>query len=115
MKRCILAVLFLIGVVLIQRICAESPKEEHGESPHAAALALVFATQQKTIAEVDAENWWHDVKERQWIVKRPFYPGTIDSTHLFAVSYRIDGKTVISWIVDTRKKTVEKTATEQGK
>jgi hypothetical protein len=71
-------------------------------SPHAAALELIFKTQQARIRAVDQENWWHDVKERSWVVRRPFAPGTIDSTHLFEVSYRIEGKTAASWLVDTR-------------
>ena len=33
--------------------------------------------------------------------------GLIDSTHLFDVSYRIDGKIVASWLVDTRAGTVQ--------
>jgi hypothetical protein len=116
MKRYSLPVLAaLVGVILIQRIFAESPKDEHVESPHVEALAVVFATQQKTIGEVDAGNWWHDVKERQWVVKRPFYPGTIDSTHLFKVTYRIDGKDAASWFVDTWKKTAERTVAQKKK
>ena len=43
-----------------------------------------------------------DTKERTWSVRRPFYPGVYDSTHLFDVSYRIDGKEVAAWFVDTR-------------
>jgi hypothetical protein len=56
---------------------------------------------------VDREDWWHDCKERSWVAKRPFHPGTIDSTHLFDVSYRIDGKEVARWSVDTRRGSVE--------
>ena len=36
----------------------------------------------------------HDVKDRTWTVRRPFHPGIIDSTHMFNVGYRIDGKEV---------------------
>jgi hypothetical protein len=72
-------------------------------SPHAAALELIFRTQQARIREVDTEDWQLDVKERAWIVKRPFSPGTIDSTNWFTVSYRIDGQEVASWSVDTAK------------
>lgn len=81
------------------------PKME--PSPHTAALELVFKTQQARLREVDTENWWHDAKERAWVVRRPFHPGVIDSTHLFDVSYRIGGKEVASWMVDTRKGTVQ--------
>ena len=76
------------------------------ESPHAQALALVFQTQQDKIREVDRENWWFDTKAREWEVRRPFAPGQIDSTHMFVVKYKIDGKEVFSWVVDTRAKTV---------
>jgi hypothetical protein len=73
------------------------------KSPHAAALELVFKQQADRIRDVDRENWWHDVKERTWVVKRPFHPGVIDSTHLFDVSYRIAGREVATWTVDTRR------------
>ena len=76
------------------------------ESPHAQALALVFQTQRTKIREVDSENWWFDTKARDWEVSRPFAPGQIDSTHMFIVKYKIDGKEIFSWTVDTRKKTV---------
>jgi hypothetical protein len=76
------------------------------ESPHAQALALVFQTQQDKIREVDRENWWFDTKGREWEVRRPFAPGQIDSTHMFVVKYKIDGKEMFSWTVDTRAKTV---------
>jgi len=68
---------------------------------------LVLTTQKETIRTVDQENWWLDVKEREWTVKRPFGPGILDSTHWFIVSYKIDGKTMASWFVDTQEKTVE--------
>ena len=76
-------------------------------SPHAEAIQLVIKTQHARLREVDRENWEHDVKERTWVVRRPFHPGVIDSTHMFNVSYRIDGKEVASWLVDTRKGSVQ--------
>jgi hypothetical protein len=76
-------------------------------SPHADAIQLVLKTQQARIREVDRENWEHDVKERAWVVRRPFAPGIIDSTHMFNVSYRIDGKEVATWFVDTAKGAVQ--------
>lgn len=93
-------------------------------SPHAEALQLVFTKGAKRIREVelafakatkavepkfkigDEEFWWHDVAKREWTADRPFYPGYIDSTHMFFVAYRIDGKVVASWSVDTRLGTV---------
>jgi hypothetical protein len=76
-------------------------------SPHADAIQLVLKTQQARIREVDRENWEHDVKDRAWVVRRPFAPGIIDSTHMFNVCYRIDGKEVATWFVDTAKGTVQ--------
>jgi hypothetical protein len=77
------------------------------KSPHAAALELVFKTQQARIRELDGEDWWHDVKERTWTVKRPFSPGTINSCHWFDVTYSIAGREVASWFVDTSKGQVQ--------
>jgi hypothetical protein len=53
-----------------------------------------------------------DTKERQWIVKRPFAPGDIDSTHMFVVAYKIEGKEVFRWAVDTRHKIVSPSKNE---
>jgi hypothetical protein len=86
---------------------AQREGEKVEASPHSAALELVFKTQAARIRAVDTENWWHDTQERTWVVKRPFGPGVIDSTHMFEVKYRIDGNEVAAWLVDTRKKTVE--------
>lgn len=72
-------------------------------SPHVSALELLFKHQAEAIRRLDTENWWHDVKERTWSVKRPLYPGGIDSTHLFVVTYRIDGSEVGRWNVDTAR------------
>ena len=89
-------------------------KDAPEKSPHAAALELVFATQAKRIRELDKGDWWLDTKERTWGVKRPFAPGTIDSTHLFVVTYRIDGKPVAAWNVDTRAGKVTETNGPSG-
>jgi hypothetical protein len=86
---------------------AQGRNEKPEQSPHADALAVIFASQQKPLRDLDDNDWWHDTKERTWTVKRPFAPGTIDSTHMFVVSYRIDNKEVASWHVDTRKRTVQ--------
>jgi hypothetical protein len=91
----------VLAVFFLAAPAQEARKIE--QSPHAAALEVVFKTQQARIREVDPGNWWHDVKERQWTVRRPIYPGWIDSTHLFRVGYRIDGKEVAAWMVDTYK------------
>ena len=91
---------------------ALAPERKPERSPHAEALELVFQKAADRIRAVDPENWWHDVKERTWSVQRPFHLGTIDSTHLFTVRYRIDGKAVAAWNVDTRRGTVEEVKAE---
>lgn len=93
-------------VAFVAGIQVQAAKEDT-KSPHVAALELVFKTQEARIRAVDAGNWWHDAEERNWVVRRPFMPGVIDSTHLFEVSYRIKGKEVLGWFVDTGKGTVE--------
>jgi hypothetical protein len=98
-------------------------------SPHAEALQLVFTKAAKKIREVelafakaakaaepklrgdDEEFWWHDVAKREWTVRRSAYPGFIDSTHHLNVDYRIDGKVVASWFVDTRGGTIQEPMT----
>jgi hypothetical protein len=102
-KRTFLAaVVGAIGAVLLGRP-ARADKKEPEPSPHAAALSLVFREAAARIREVDREEWWFDTKERAWVVVRPFAPGFIDSTHLFTVTYRIDGRTAAAWHVDTKK------------
>jgi len=106
MKR-IFPVLTITSIVLIL-LCGFISAEDRGEkSPHAEALMLVLSTQGDVIAQVDKENWWFDVKERAWSVRRPFGPGVIDSTHMFVVTYSIGGKKLATWHVDTDKKTVK--------
>lgn len=109
--------LFWIAVTGAVALAAD-PKADAKKagSPHADALALVMRAQAAVIREVEApeppggkgdERWWHDVEERTWVVKRPVGPGVFDSTHWFDVTYRIDGKDVARWVVDTRKGTVQ--------
>jgi hypothetical protein len=94
---------------------ADAPARKPERSPHVEALDLVFQKAADRIRAVDQEDWWHDVKERAWLVQRPFSPGSIDSTHLFTVTYRIGGKPVVAWNVDTRGGTVTEIATDQRK
>jgi len=105
-----ISTILLIASVFSLASCATSPMPEQtaqDESPRAEAIRLVMSTQQDIIRKVDRNDWWHDVKTREWKAKRPFYPGTIDSTHMFIVTYRIDGQLAQSWVVDTRNRTVE--------
>jgi hypothetical protein len=80
----------------------------HDRSPHAKALALVMRTQADVIKAVDTENWWHDTKTREWTAQRPFAPGTLDSSHMFQVEYKIDGLVVARWLVDTERRSVQR-------
>jgi len=129
-RRTILSFLGLFGLSLkpaVGKYMADPhPVTEDKETlpPHNEALLMVWRTQQDAICKLElghavseqkkqkeyvasAERWWFDTEGRQWRVKRPFDPGFIDSTHWFFVDYVIEGKTVASWSVDTRKKTVD--------
>jgi hypothetical protein len=102
-----------LAVMLVSVFVFASPKES-GESPHAAALDLLFKQDAEQIRNVDKENWWFDTKERVWAVKRPFSPSTIDSRHSFVVRYCIDGKEVAEWFVDTKRGKVNRVIKSQG-
>ncbi|MBI3822936.1 MAG: hypothetical protein HY289_09710 [Planctomycetes bacterium] len=98
----------LVALLALLTFSADAQQGEQTKtSPHAAAIQLVLKTQQARIREIDRENWDHDVKERTWSVRRPFHPGIIDSTRMFNVCYRIDGKEVAAWTVDTAAGTVQ--------
>ena len=98
---------FAIGLVACMTLFFSAFAQNSQEiSPHAEALMLVFSTQQEIIRKVDQNHWWFDIEERKWIVKRPFRPGYIDSTHTFFVSYMINEKVVARWSVDTKYKEV---------
>jgi hypothetical protein len=101
----------LAGSALAGTGAAEARKPE--QSPHAEALALVFRKAAGRIRAVDKEDWLMDTKERTWSVQRPFGPGTIDSTHLFTVTYKVAGKPVAAWWVDSRERTVTEVPLEQ--
>jgi hypothetical protein len=81
---------------------------EPERNPFIEAINLVWATRHAEIRAVDKGAWWFDTSKREWSVQRPFGPGVIDSTHLFEVTYKIDGKKVMSWEVDIQKKKVDK-------
>ena len=109
----LLATAVVVGLVGWLALAADpKPKAKADNSPHADAIALVLRTQAEVIRKVEApgridgkgdELWWHDTLERTWVVQRPFGPGFIDSTHLFDVTYKLDGRIVARWSVDTRK------------
>ncbi len=97
----------LVVALAAYALGAQGRDEKAEASPHAAALELVFKDQRAKTRQLDTGDWRHDTKERSWVVKRPFAPGVIDSTHMFDVQYRIEGKEVALWLVDTRKMTVQ--------
>ena len=98
--RVLLAHLLLLAAIAPGTSRATS---DEVESPHAAAVRLVIENCGDEIKELDqGPAWWHDTKERTWSAKRPFGPGTIDSTHYFQVSYAIDGQVLRTWSVNTR-------------
>ena len=105
----------LVASSLPSASAEEAPPRKPERSPHVEALDLVFQKAAERIRAVDLEDWWHDVEERAWVVQRPFSPGHVDSTHLFTVEYRIEGKRVAAWDVDTRAGTVSEIAKEQRK
>jgi len=114
MKK-IIPVLSITSIVLILLSASISAEDRGEKSPHADALMLVLSTQGDMIRKVDKENWWFDVKERSWSVRRPFGPGVLDSTHMFVVTYSIGGKKLASWNVDTDNKTVKPASVKKSR
>jgi len=91
-----IALACLLAIVACPAFARGSP-----DSP-ATAIQVVLDTQQDNIRSADSpDSWWHDTKERTWSVKRPVEPGILDTTHIFNVTYRIDGVAVANWRVDT--------------
>lgn len=99
----VLLVVLLLGVAVAD---VPAPLEE---SPHAEAIRLVMRIRAHEVQALDqAGEWWHDTTERAWTARRPIAPGIMDSTHYFEVAYRIDGKLVGRWSVNTRSGVVVK-------
>ena len=86
---------------------------EQDRNPVIDAINLVANTQRDEIRAADRRvanaDWWVDALDREWIVKRPFGPGLFDSTHWFYVSYKVNGRVLMSWFVDLAKGTVSPT------
>jgi hypothetical protein len=82
-------------------------------NPVIEAINLVATTQRDEIRSADRKvanaDWWLDALDREWIVKRPFGPGLFDTTHWFYVSYKVNGRVLMSWFVDLGKGTVSPT------
>ena len=96
----------LKSLLIILFITCIPARAEENSIPHVEAINLVVKTQFKDIRKIDKDNWWHDTKLREWSVRRLVYPGTIDSRHMFVVTYSIEGKLVLSWSVNTKENTV---------
>ncbi len=83
---------------------------DRDRNPVIEAINLVATTQRAEIQAADAKvagaDWWVDALDREWIVRRPFGPGLFDSTHWFYVSYKVNGRILMSWFVDLEKGTV---------
>ena len=88
-------------------LAAVSQAGDLNRNPSVEAINLVSTTQMAEIKSVDQSNWWFDTSQREWSVKRPFSPGGIDSTHMFVVIYKVDGKQLLSWDVDLKNKKVK--------
>ena len=88
---------FLLGVALAEGNTRPS------EPPHFEAIRLVMESRMAEILSADhADEWWHDTKRRTWAARRPFEPGTIDSTNFIEVTYSVDDRVVGTWHVNTR-------------
>ncbi len=75
------------------------------------AIRLVVERDLQSLKQMDGGDWSMDTKRREWSVQRPAHPGVLDTTRLFNVAYRVDGKTLSCWFVDLEAKTVKKLAT----
>lgn len=106
------AIIILFTLIGVQVAHGQAQKESKQQlSPHSVALMLVLEQKKDEIAKLDNEKLGNednmlDIKERSWIVIRPFSPGIVDSTHMFIVTYRIDNHVIKSWNVDIRDRTV---------
>lgn len=74
--------------------------------PHVDAINLVANKQIDVISKIQNVDLQHDTDLHEWSVKRPFAPGYIDSTNLFIVTYKVEGKVGLSWYVDTKTEKV---------
>jgi len=93
-------VFLLMSIVFSGPSAAEQLPDE---SSHAAAIRLVMKARESEVKKLEQRSdWWDDVKERAWSAKRPCHSGLVDCTHLFKVTYSIDGRVVARWSVDTR-------------
>lgn len=105
-------ILFVLTIALASAISFAAGTIFHSrpnDSPHANALAFLLSKDIATISKIEKDHdaWWFDTKPRQWIVKRPFAPGIIDTTHSFEVVYSIEGNEVANWSVDTDRQEIK--------
>ena len=98
-----------IALLLVVALITLPLRVRSAESPQVAAIRLVLDTKAQQISEVDnPDGWWHDAKERTWSVTRLSEPGFIEATHIFVVTYKIDGVAIATWRVDIQAGTAAK-------
>lgn len=101
------AIVAMLAVLRLPSAMAADPLPDDA-IPAADAIRLVLDARGDQIRAFDtAKDRWFDTKERSWSARRPIGPGYIDSTHMFEVTYRIDGVAVATWSVDTAKRAVQ--------
>lgn len=84
--------------------------------PHAAALTLLLERCARDIEELESpNNDWHDVTPRRFVIRRPFWPGTIDSTHTFDAEYYLGDTLLRRWSIDLRERAVLPKPEDKGK
>jgi hypothetical protein len=101
MKRLIVLVLPLLVACSIGR----HPTQKSG-SPHVEAIQLVAEKENKVLSHL-AGDWWTDIEDHVWRVTRTWGPGYLDTTHSFLVIYTLSDKHALSWLVDTRERSVQ--------
>jgi len=94
----------LLALALSSVVSIASAAPVAGPTP-ARALRLVLETQAMEIATIDEAHGvnQHDIKRHEWSVKRPAHPGMMDTTHIYYVTYSIDGAEAETWFVDLRQ------------
>jgi hypothetical protein len=92
----------LVALVFLLAAVVPATADVPDDVSPTAAIRLVLDTQTQKIRSVDSQDGWsHDTKERAWSAQRLVEPGFVDTTHMFIVSYKIDGVVMLSWRVDT--------------
>ncbi len=104
MKAARILALFALSLFIV---CARAQSNDY---PPLDAIRLVVGEELQLLKQLDAGDWSMDTKVREWSVQRTVHPGVLDSTRLLNVLYRIDGRVVACWLVDTGTKRVQRLA-----